>query len=217
MAVPSSREFRALLSSHGWTDLPALPGRKNDILAGVLVPLCLDEGDWVTWMTLRPNSLSLHGGEVCFPGGRPEPADDDLWDTATREAGEELGLSVKARLGRLSSMPLYTSDFRLVPYVAEVEPGVFPQPAEVERVLRVAILDWLDAPHIDALVFDWQGQELYSPVFPIEGLLTFGGTAHVFLELLHALAPAFGREVPPFQAGGYAWVDGAVRAVGETA
>jgi len=211
MAVPSAREIRALLTVHDWTDAPPLPDRRNDLLAGVLVPLCWEDDEWVTWLTLRPRTLALHGGEVCFPGGRREEVDADLWDTARREAAEELGLRVKERLGRLSSIPLYTSDYRLVPYVAEVEPGLSPQPDEVERVLRVPIRSWLTAPHIDALLFDWGGKDVYSPIFPIDGHLTFGGTAHVLLELLHVLAPAFGLLVPPFRTGRYAWRDGAVR------
>ena len=215
MAVPSTREIRALLTVHGWTDAPPLPNRRNNLLAGVLVPLCWEDEEWVTWLTLRPQTLSLHGGEVCFPGGRREEGDADLWDTACREAAEELGLRVKESLGRLSSIPLYTSDYRLVPYVAEVEPGLSPQRGEVERVLRVPIRRWLSASHIDALLFDWDGKDVYSPIFAMDGHLTFGGTAHVLLELFRVLAPAFGLEVPPFRTGKYAWIDGAVRPVEE--
>jgi coenzyme A diphosphatase NUDT7 len=43
--------------------------------------------------TQRPTTLSSHGGEVCFPGGRQDEEDggDDIL-TATREAFEEVGL-----------------------------------------------------------------------------------------------------------------------------
>ncbi|MBI9102039.1 MAG: CoA pyrophosphatase [Spirochaetales bacterium] len=32
------------------------------------------------------------GGEICFPGGRPDEGDKDLQATAVRETGEELGI-----------------------------------------------------------------------------------------------------------------------------
>jgi len=84
----------------------------------------------------RPQTLSHHPGEVSFPGGRPEPG-EDLLQTALREAREELGITPVRLLGRLSSRPVYTSHFRLEPWVAQV-PG-YPtdaNPGEVARVVE---------------------------------------------------------------------------------
>lgn len=41
----------------------------------------------------RDLQLRTSGGEVCFPGGKRDPADRDEVDTALREAEEEIGLS----------------------------------------------------------------------------------------------------------------------------
>jgi peroxisomal coenzyme A diphosphatase NUDT7 len=44
-------------------------------------------------LTRRPSHLSTHAGEVCFPGGKADPADGgDPAVTALREAAEEVGL-----------------------------------------------------------------------------------------------------------------------------
>ena len=100
--------------------------------AGVLVPLRWRGGLSCT-LTLRPGKLRRHGGEVSFPGGRREPEDVSLEATALREAREEIGLTSARVLGRLSSMPVYTSDFRLEPFVAEVPSDAVwtPDPVEV--------------------------------------------------------------------------------------
>ena len=78
--------------------------------AAVLVPITRsDEPELV--LTLRASGLSTHSGEVAFPGGRRDPEDRDLVDTALREAEEEIGLppGLVEMVGPLSSCLLYTS------------------------------------------------------------------------------------------------------------
>ena len=115
-------------------------------------------------------------------------------------------------LGRLSSTPLYTSDFRLEPFVAAIGDGALrPDPGEVASVLTVGIGALLDRAHIDAIPFTmgagadaWSG---LSPVLELEGRLLFGGTAHVLWELLSLLAPLLGRPVPLLKTGRFQWSD----------
>jgi hypothetical protein len=46
-----------------------------------------------------------------------------------------------------------------------------------------------------------------SPVFELGAHRMYGGTAHVFYELLCVCAPLFGREVPPLRTGRLDWSD----------
>ena len=159
-------------------------------------------------LTLRSRSLRQHAGEICFPGGRPEPGDLDLTSTALREAREELGISQVEVLGRLSSVPVFTSDHRLEPTVAVVtDAQLEPDPAEVAAVYEVSIQSILCGPYIHAVPWQWGERQWLSPVFDVEGRWLFGATAHSFLELLHVIAPLLGSRVPCLQTGGLQWTD----------
>ncbi len=172
----------------------------------MLVPLYWDP-DLVCLLTERVATLRQHGGEVSFPGGKQDPG-ESLEQTALREAREELGLERIAVLGTLSTVPVYTSAFRLVPFVAHIDPPPhLPNPAEVAREVPLRIAQVLALPTIDAIAFDMWEQTHLSPVFETGGRPLFGATAHSFFELLVVLAPLFGVPVPPRRTGRYAWDD----------
>lgn len=204
--------IRQALVAHRLQRWPALPGRTNHLEAGVLLPLRVsspggEDARIELIATERRGHLGLHAGEVCFPGGRPEPGDRDLAATALREAAEEVGIRRAEVLGRLSSMPLYTSDYRLVPFVAAIEDEeLVPEPGEVERVLVIEIQAVLARPHIDAVPWEHEGARLLAPVFDVGAARPmFGATAQTFLELLYVVAPALGARVPTLEAGRYTW------------
>jgi 8-oxo-dGTP pyrophosphatase MutT (NUDIX family) len=159
-------------------------------------------------MTERSRTLRLHAGEVSFPGGRPEPEDQDLFGTAAREAVEETGLHVFRRLGELSNVPLYTSDYRLFPFVAEVQsPGQVVDPGEVASILEIPIMEMLHRPSFHAIPSHYQERDVLCPTFEWDGLVIFGGTAFVLLELLEICAKLSGLPMPPLLAGKYQWSD----------
>jgi 8-oxo-dGTP pyrophosphatase MutT (NUDIX family) len=61
--------------------------------AGVLMPLLRKEGAWHLLYIRRPESeQDDHSGQVAFAGGKREQGDDDLLQTALREAREEIGI-----------------------------------------------------------------------------------------------------------------------------
>ncbi len=204
----TAEDLRGALARHPAPEIPALPGRRNHLRAGVLVPVLLDPSPTVI-LTLRSARLSRHAGEVCFPGGRPDANDHDLLATALREAREELGIEEVEVLGRLSSMPVYTSDFRLEPYVAAVDPRheLRPRPDEVAQVLRLELFEVLDQVALEGIPFAIGGLEILSPVFRPEGRLMFGATAHTFYELLLVVAELVGRPVPPIERSALSWTD----------
>src|SRR5690606_5844180 len=66
---------------------------------------------------------SPHSGQIGFPGGRKEEADDDLMDTALRETAEEVGIGLRREhfLGALTPLYIPVSNFLVHPFVAFFE------------------------------------------------------------------------------------------------
>lgn len=201
------KKIRSALCNFIRQDWPALPGRSNHIHCGVLVPILADP-DWTCILTQRPTTLRHHKGEICFPGGKRDINDCSLESTALREAKEELALEGGEIMGQLSSVPLYTSDYRLVPFL-----GLFPQHvdinpnrAEVSAVLKISLKKLLALPFWDGMPFSLAEKSYISPIFlpqkigiDIEQPI-FGGTAHVLYEVLQLIAHALNTTTPQLRA-----------------
>ena len=187
--------------------MPPFPGRLNNKKAAVLVPLIWGQ-DIEIVVTIRASKMRQHAGEVAFPGGRPDPGDSSLLATAVREAEEEIGLEAYEPLGRLSSVPLYLSDYRMEPFVAAVPLQVFrPAPAEVEAIRFLSLGELLSRPFIDVIPYVHHGVEHYFPVLDVGQRFMYGATAFTFLEVLTVLADASGRKLPELRSGKYQWSD----------
>jgi len=106
----------------------------------------------------------------------------------------------------LSSIPVFSSEFRLEPFVADIgEAPLVAQSSEVARIVEAPLSELCGGPHIDAVPYQRKGRSWLSPVFVIEGLAVFGATAHCLLELLDLLAPLGGLDRPPLVAGRFDW------------
>ena len=185
--------------------VPALPGRTNHRHSAVVIPLCWDGGVHAV-ATLRPQHLGNHGGEVCFPGGKPEPTDDSLEATGLRELWEELEMRPKAVLGQLSSIPLYTSDFRITPFVICVQDRQLTiNPNEVERAIWFSIEAIFQQECIDAFDITVGDVTKLSPIFIVDGAIMFGATAYALIELLNLIGSLAGLDVPEMANTGYVW------------
>lgn len=188
--------------------IPALPGRTNHLSAGILVPLRWRDDDVEVILTERAADLANHPGEISFPGGRPEEGDENVCATALREAHEEIGLQRAEVLGPLSSIPLYTSDYRLHPFVAEVpaDAELTIQPSEVASLVVLGLYEILES-ELHGIPWEHDGIRHVSPIFETETKLVFGGTAHALWELMGVVAPLFERDLPELITGKYTWGD----------
>ncbi len=198
MEIPTPDALAAALAARTVEEYGALPGRTNHLRAGVLVPLRWRGDRLDTVVTLRPAGMTRHGAEVSFAGGRPEPHDLDLQATALREAYEELGVVDARVLGRLSSMPVYTSDFRLEPFVAEIAKDAVlrPDPGEVEAMLDLDLTEILRRGEIEAVDIFQDAQHFRMPIFRPGGHIMFGATAITLMELIAVLADLSGVPMP---------------------
>jgi 8-oxo-dGTP pyrophosphatase MutT (NUDIX family) len=134
-------------------------------------------------MIKRTGSMRQHAREVAFPGGRPEPGDLDLLDTALRETWEELGLKREdlEPLGALSPVPTATSTYLLHPFVVSVRAGAeaVPHPGEVDVLIRMPVPDFFAGRIGYRTVVGWN-----SPIFDFDAGSMYGASAHILEELL---------------------------------
>lgn len=99
-------------------------------------------------LTRRRADLRRHAGEISFPGGRRDPEDLDLRETALREAEEEIGLAradVKV-LGELPPVSTFATGYLIHPFVGLIPAGRSsigqswrPSPREVDAVLELPL------------------------------------------------------------------------------
>ena len=157
-----------------------------------MLVLLYEQGDepWVV-LTRRASHLRHHAGEVSFPGGRREPGDADLWATALREAAEEISLDPGAvrPVGRLDSFVTVGSRSLVCPFVATAarRPELVGDPAEVERVLHVALSELTDPDTWREEVWSLGeafGGERTMTFFELAGDTVWGATASVLRRLL---------------------------------
>ena len=92
--------------------------------ASVLAPIVMREDGWTLLFTQRTEDVPAHPGQIAFPGGRAQPGDKDVVDTALRETEEEIGLarSFIEPIGRLDTYVTGTG-YKVTPVVGLVKPG----------------------------------------------------------------------------------------------
>ena len=90
--------------------------------AALVIPVYRsNDGELHIVMILRQPG-GVHGGQVAFPGGKRDPEDATMLDTAIREVREELGLLID-RADILAELPVVetrTTGYRVFPYLARI-------------------------------------------------------------------------------------------------
>jgi 8-oxo-dGTP pyrophosphatase MutT (NUDIX family) len=139
----------------------------------------------------RSTALRQHAGQLAFPGGKPEPGDRDLLDTALREAEEEVGLPRDrvTILGRLHPVPTPTG-FMIVPFIGRVHGDWQPREVspEVGRILTPSLRTLMDpAIYRSRGKVEWQGRHYDMHEYAIGDPPLWGATARMVWDLLDRL------------------------------
>lgn len=194
--------LRAAQAHVGRRRTSPLPGGEDQpggglIRAAVLAPLVLRPEGVTVLLTRRTDHLSVHAGQVSFPGGRIEP-DEDALSTALRETEEEIGLARDhvEIIGRLDSTTV-RARFDVTPYVGLVAPpfSLTPNVHEVAAIFEVPLAFVRDKSNFEvrarnavaaAPATSGSGNTHFW-AFEYGGHLVWGATASILVNLSEVL------------------------------
>ena len=155
-------------------------------LASVLIIIYGDKPEIL--MTKKPITLTQHGGEISFPGGKMSELDNDLLDTALRETKEETGLKISRDdvVGQLKQVITLNSGFTIVPFICILNSiGQLVPNSEVESFLHIPLLAFLDTLENDLDPKHNSIQEMYTYTF--EKNLIWGASARMLKQITDIL------------------------------
>jgi 8-oxo-dGTP pyrophosphatase MutT (NUDIX family) len=152
-------------------------------------------------LTKRRADLRRHAGEISFPGGRQDPEDATLVETALREAEEEIGLprgEVQV-LGELPSTSTFATNYLIQPFVGQIAASRRWRlsPREVDAVLELPATVLREGRTRTRL--QRRGFTFETDAYIVGEHLIWGATARIvehLLERLESLIPP-SRPAPP--------------------
>lgn len=170
---------------------PKLPEHHRK--SGVLLLFYPDSKQTFFPLIKRPDYPGVHGGQISLPGGKMEPEDFDIVQTALREAEEEIGVSKDqvSVLGRMTDLYIPTSNFLVSPVVGYMTsiPTMTPEEKEVQRIISAQVSQVLDLGIRKRKNLDIRPSlRLDTPYFEIDGEMVWGATAMILSELVWLLS-----------------------------
>lgn len=158
---------------------------RNNVQSAVLVTLAERGGQVWSVFTRRPEDLRRHAGEISFPGGRFEPEDASLVQTAIREAEEEVGLDPAGVtvLGALPPTPTMATGYVIYPFVAAIGGDLTwrPSPVEVAELIELPLRAVRDGYARRRLAR--AGRPIRTDTYVVGEHLIWGATARILGDL----------------------------------
>lgn len=166
----------------------------TEILAAVLIPVFLKNGEYHLLFTKRTDLVKTHKGEICFPGGHYEPEDITMLATALRETHEEVGIppSDIQMAGELDSTVNASSGYIITSYV-----GFIPYPhtlklemQEIVEALEVPVSFLLNPANLREEMWDRNGRKFLVQFYNYHDRIIWGATGRILKIFLPIWAEA---------------------------
>lgn len=184
----ASRLAPALLAPAEARQLP-VHGSKE---AAVLVAIYEQAGELGTVLTRRRSDLRRHAGEISFPGGRRDPGEPELVETALREAHEEIGLlpATVHVAGALPPTPTIATGYAIHPFVGAISTPQdwTPSEREVEEIIEVPLSVLAGGYGRRRLIR--RGIPFVTDTYELGDSLVWGATARILAGLFGRLSAA---------------------------
>jgi len=143
-------------------------------------------------LILRKTYKGVHSAQVGFPGGKIEPEDQDIKETALRETEEEVGvLSTQIEvLKKLTEIYIPPSDFFVQPFIGitKITPNFVPQEDEVETLIEVPLAHFMDDNVIISKTLTTSyATQIEVPAYHLNNHVVWGATAMMLSEVRELL------------------------------
>jgi 8-oxo-dGTP pyrophosphatase MutT (NUDIX family) len=162
----------------------------EDIMPAAVLVAVVERPSPTVILTLRPETMRKHPGQISFPGGRIDPEDAGPVAAALREAQEEIGLPPAAvQIIGLADRYRTVTGFEVTPVVGVVPPDlpVTPQPGEVAAVFEAPLAYLLDPDNHRICEIEWLGRMRSYYEIQWQDRRIWGATAAMIVNLSRRL------------------------------
>ena len=192
--LPGERAHRLMLP-HGWELHPSADN--NSVIQSSVLMLLFPYNEKIhTCLIRRPSSMRNHGGQIAFPGGRKEPLDKDLIETALRESFEEIGTDSRQIeiIGVLTPLYVNVSNFTINPFIgwSEIVPEFKIDSREVDEIFIIPIEKFAHHTANQLREVTTINGTFEVPGFYIDQLFVWGATAMIISEFNEVFEKRFG-------------------------
>jgi len=148
-------------------------------------------GETTFLLTQRASYNGTHSAQISFPGGKIEPRDLTLFDTALRETEEEVGIDKTSviQLREMTDVFIPPSNFLVTPFIGFTKKRPhFITNDEVETLIEVTVSDLLDDRNIDSVLMNTSYmKQVEVPCFRLHEYIVWGATGMMLSEIKEML------------------------------
>ena len=165
----------------------------NPKKASVLIHIYPDENKKARFILIRRNIYKgIHSGQISLPGGKFQVIDSTNWNTALREAAEEVGLIKDSvlKIKELTKVFIPPSNFIVTPFlsISNEKPFFQKQKKEVDQIIETPIISLLnDKSLTKRKISTSYMKDIFVPGFFLEGVFVWGATAMILNEFKQLL------------------------------
>mgnify|MGYP001273769897 FL=1 len=165
----------------------------NPKKASVLIHIYPDINKKARFILIRRNVYKgTHSGQISLPGGKFQVIDSTNWNTALREASEEVGLIKDSvlKIKQLTKVFIPPSNFIVTPFlsISNEKPFFQKQKKEVDQIIETPIISLLnDKSLTKRKISTSYMKDIFVPGFFLEGVFVWGATAMILNEFKQLL------------------------------
>ncbi len=142
-------------------------------------------------LTKRASYNGTHSAQISFPGGKFEPNDIYLQNTALRETFEEVGVETTtiSVFKEMTNVYIPPSNFLVTPFLGITNQlPIFKTNHEVEELIQVTLDDFLNKTVISTTKLSTSyAKEITVPCFKLNSYIVWGATAMMLNEIRELL------------------------------